>query len=410
VASVRKSIPVVTSLPKAAKYIGAAATAADARPTARPTAAPPTDRAADGDRDANTDATTDAISDTDADSDDLAAAAAAELPLQVFDVTSTHDGWRLDRALAALLPALSRSRLQQWIGDAAVRVIRPRGAPASSAPRARETVYAGDRIEVRPQRAPEMTAFTPEPMALDVVHQDDTILVLDKPPGLVVHPAAGHWSGTLLNGLLAFDPALARVPRAGIVHRLDADTSGLMVVARRLEAQTDLVRQLQARTVTREYWAVVMGQTPAEGTIDEPIGRDPRNPLRFAVSRAPAAREARTHFRRVAVVEADGRNFSWVACRLETGRTHQIRVHLEFLGHPLVGDPVYRRGRTAPDRRDDAPLWSVFARQALHACKLGLSHPASGDPAQWFRAPPADMRALMKSLGFGRTDRPLRSW
>lgn len=376
----------VTSLPKAAKYIGGAA-------SGRPATAPDEP--------------------DDADLDDTAPAQ-DELPVQRLEVGAAQDGWRLDRALAALLPALSRSRLQQWIADAAVRVIPAHAArnqpDAAAPPRARDPVYAGDCIEVQPQRAPDALAFSPEPMSLAIVHEDASILVLDKPPGLVVHPAAGHWSGTLLNGLLAHDPALARVPRAGIVHRLDADTSGLMVVARTIEAQTDLVRQLQARSVTREYWAVVMGQAPAEGTIDEPIGRDPRNPLRFAVSRAPAAREARTHFRRVAVVESDGRNFSWIACRLETGRTHQIRVHLEFLGHPLVGDPVYRRGRTAPLRRDDAPAWAGFARQALHACRLGLRHPVSGEDAQWFRAPPADMRALMKSLGFGRTDRPVRAW
>jgi 23S rRNA pseudouridine1911/1915/1917 synthase len=183
-----------------------------------------------------------------------------------------------------------------------------------------------------------------------------------------------------------------------------------MVVARTLAAHTDLVRQLQARSVTREYWAVVAGEMPAEGTVDEPIGRDPRNPVKFAVRRAPSAREARTHFRRLEVVEADGRIFSWVACRLETGRTHQIRVHLEHLGHPLVGDPVYRRGRPALSRSGDLPVWAGFARQALHACRLGLRHPADGRQVHWFRAPPADMRDLMKSLGMGRTDRPRKAF
>lgn len=325
---------------------------------------------------------------------------------RVLTVGAAQDGWRLDRALAAMMPSVSRSRLQQWIGDGAVRVEPARAAQL----RARDPVYAGDALHVTPQIAPEHTAFAPEPMPLAIVHEDAAILVLDKPPGLVVHPAAGHWSGTLLNGLLAHDAALARVPRAGIVHRLDADTSGLMVVARTLAAQTDLVRQLQARSVTREYWAVVFGEAPAEGTIDEPIGRDPRNPLRFAVSRAPAAREARTHFRRVAVVESEGRILSWVACRLETGRTHQIRVHLEYLGHPLVGDPLYRRGRPVPPARDPAPAWAAFSRQALHACRLGLRHPADGSAMSWFRAPATDLRALMRALGFGRTDRPVRAF
>jgi 23S rRNA pseudouridine1911/1915/1917 synthase len=342
----------------------------------------------------------------DDDADDAAdvSAAGTSAALLRLRVTAAQDGWRLDRALAALLPEISRSRLQQWIAEGAVRLLPPR----PQAPRARDPVLAGDEIELTPQPAADALAFTPEPMALAIVHEDAAIVVLDKPPGLVVHPAAGHWQGTLLNGLLAHDPQLARVPRAGIVHRLDADTSGLMVVARTIAAQTELVRQLQARSVTREYWAVVWGEVPEAGTIDAPIARDPRNPLRFAVCHAAAAREARTHFRRVERVECDGRVFSWVACRLETGRTHQIRVHLEHLGHPLVGDQVYRRGRPAPGRSDTVPVWVAFARQALHACRLGLRHPTSGEAMQWFRPPPADMRALMKALGMGRTDRPRR--
>ena len=319
-------------------------------------------------------------------------------------VTAAHDGWRLDRALAELMPTTSRSRLQQWIVGGAVKVTPARPAPL----RQRDPVFQGDLLQVMPVVPPEQTAFAAEPMALSIVHEDDAIIVLDKPPGLVVHPAAGHWQGTLLNGLLAYDPKLGRLPRAGIVHRLDADTSGLMVVARTLQAQTDLVRQLQARTVAREYWAVVTGEAPLQGTIAAPIGRDPRNPLRFAVSRAPSARDACTHFRRVQVVQVDGRRFSWVACRLETGRTHQIRVHLESIGHPLVGDPLYRRGRPVIGRNSDLPLWASFSRQALHACRLGLRHPVSGDDVHWFRKPPPDMRGLMKDLGLPRTDRYLR--
>lgn len=276
----------------------------------------------------------------------------------------------------------------------------------------RDPVFAGDSIRVATVAAPQDMAFTPEPMALTIVHQDGALLVIDKPPGLVVHPAAGHWSGTLLNGLLAHDAALAALPRAGIVHRLDADTSGLMVVARTLEAQTDLVRQLQARTVTREYWAVVHGACAPAGTIDAPLARDPRNPIRFAVRRGASAREARTHFRCVATVVSDGKPFSWVACRLDTGRTHQIRVHMEHLGHPLVGDPVYRRGRPGPgaDAGSLPAPWTTFERQALHACRLALRHPETGEPCAWFRAPPGDMRQLMRQLGFGRTDRPRNLW
>lgn len=341
-----------------------------------------------------------------ADDDEVASPAAGGL-LQ-FSVTAAQHGWRLDRALAALCPQFSRSRVQQWISDGQVSITPARLVPL----RAREPVFEGDSIHVTPVSAPQDRAFSPEHMALAIVYADAALLVIDKPPGLVVHPAAGHWSGTLLNGLLAFDGALAALPRAGIVHRLDADTSGLMVVARTLEAQTDLVRQLQARSVTREYWAIVHGTCPAEGIIDAPLARDPRNPLRFAVRHGASGREARTHFRRIATVLFDGKAFSWVACRLDTGRTHQIRVHMEHLGHPLVGDPVYRRGRPAPmdDARSPTAGWSTFARQALHACRLALRHPDSGEPCTWFRAPPADMKLLMRQLGFGRADRPRNVW
>jgi len=313
----------------------------------------------------------------------------ADEPLR-FRAGIEHTGERLDKALAQWLPALSRSRLKQWIEQGAVRV-------NGAAVRPREALNAGDTVDVLPQPAPDAAAFRPEPMPLAIVHEDEAIIVLDKPPGQVVHPAAGHWSGTLLNGLLAHAPELAGVPRAGIVHRLDADTSGLMVVARTLAAHTELVRQLQARSVHREYWAIVLGEARAAGSVDAPIARDPRNPLRFRTSRAAAARDARTHYSRIATVAADGATLSWIACRLETGRTHQIRVHMESIGHPLVGDPLYRRG-LPPPAADSA--WRGFPRQALHACRLGLVHPVSGAALQWFRAPPADMAQLMRSLGF----------
>jgi 23S rRNA pseudouridine1911/1915/1917 synthase len=309
-----------------------------------------------------------------------------------FIVPAASEGERLDKVLAQLLPEVSRSRIKQWIEDGAVRL-------NARVPSVRTQVASGDTIELAPAPSPQATAFHPEPIALDIVHADASILVLNKPAGLVVHPAAGNWSGTLLNGLLAYDAELARLPRAGIVHRLDADTSGLLVVARTAAAQVDLVRQLQARTVTREYWAVVFGNATAEGTVDAPIARDPRQPVRFKVSSAARAKPALTRYRRIETREYNRRAFSWLTCRLETGRTHQIRVHLESIGLPLVGDPVYRRGRPSAASTSTV-AWARFQRQALHAFRLGLVHPRSGKPMQWSCEPPADMRELMLALGF----------
>jgi 23S rRNA pseudouridine1911/1915/1917 synthase len=308
-------------------------------------------------------------------------------------VAAAHNGLRVDKALAQLLPAVSRSRIRQWIEAGAVRL-------NDRAPQPRAIVSEGDVIELAPPPAPEAGAFEPEPIPLDIVFADASILVVDKPAGLVVHPGAGNWSGTLLNGLLAYDARLRDLPRAGIVHRLDADTSGLMVVARTIPAHTELVRQLQARTVTREYWALVYGTAPAAGVIEAPIARDPRHPLRFRAGPGARARPARTLFRRAGLVQAGARTLSWLVCRLETGRTHQIRVHLESIGLPLVGDPLYLRGRPPARATDDPHGWTRFPRQALHACMLALVHPRSGRARRWFRPPPADMATLMAQLGF----------
>ncbi|HEU0199106.1 MAG TPA: RluA family pseudouridine synthase [Burkholderiaceae bacterium] len=318
------------------------------------------------------------------DDDPLVKADTAEARL--FTVAANATGTRIDKLLASLLPDVSRSRIKQWIEAGAVRV-------NGTAPQADDAAIGGDTIAVTPLPAADALAFRPEPLSLEVVYEDGAILVLDKPPGLVVHPGAGNWSGTLLNGLLAYDARLAEVPRAGIVHRLDAETSGLMVVARTAPAQLDLVRQLQARSVTREYWAVVSGTPGPALTIDTPIARDPRNPLRFRTGASLKGKPARTHVRTVALADRVPR-VAWVACRLETGRTHQIRVHLESIGHPLVGDPVYRRGRPA------IPAADAFERQALHACRLSLVHPVSGERLSWFRPPPADLRTLMENLGW----------
>jgi len=310
-------------------------------------------------------------------------------PVRKFLVRADGDGLRLDKYLAGQLPDVSRSRLQKWIEEGAVEL---NGVVA----RARTRVCSDDQIDVTPSEAPQVCAFEPEPVAFAVVWEDEAMLVIDKPAGLVVHPGAGNWGGTLLNGLLAYDPRLAAVPRAGIVHRLDAGTSGLMVVARTVAAQIDLIRQLQARTVTREYWALVAGAVAPSVTIDAALARDPRNPLRFRVSRALSAKPARTQVRclvqwRLVDLPAI---ISWVACRLDTGRTHQIRVHLESIGHPLIGDPLYRRHLPFALQ---AQKW--LARQALHACRLQLLHPVSREVVTWSSAPPEDMRALMRQLG-----------
>jgi len=315
-----------------------------------------------------------------------------------FTVSAEHNGWRLDRVIAASLPSVSRSRIQTWIEGGGARI-------NSSGGRTRDRVYQGDLVEIELQQPPELAAFTPEPMDLQIVHEDEALIVLDKPPGRVVHPGAGNWSGTLLNGLLAHEPGLSVVPRAGIVHRLDAGTSGLMVVAKTREVQLDLVRQLQHRHVVREYWAVVTGVAPSAGVIDASLARDPRNPLRFRVSTRMDARQARTHFRRIAVSQSAlarvGTSLSWLACRLDTGRTHQIRVHLESIGHPLLGDPVYSKRRPLVQG-----VALALTRQALHACRLTLTHPKSGQTVSWFRAPPEDLGTLMRSVGF-EAERPI---
>jgi 23S rRNA pseudouridine1911/1915/1917 synthase len=245
-------------------------------------------------------------------------------------------------------------------------------------------LHGGEHIAVAPQAPPEAHAWEPETIPLDVRHEDDAILVLDKPAGLVMHPASGNWQGTVLNALLARHQELRSVPRAGIVHRLDKDTSGLVAVARTVDAQLDLVRQLQARTVRRVYVAVVQGAPPAAGTIDAPLGRDPTRRTRMAI--VATGKPARTHYRRL----EQFRHAALVECRLETGRTHQIRVHLASIGHALVGDPVYgiRAVRKA----------CAFGRQALHAAELALCHPTTGDRMHWTSPPPADLQALIESL------------
>jgi 23S rRNA pseudouridine1911/1915/1917 synthase len=246
-----------------------------------------------------------------------------------------------------------------------------------------------EKLMLQPQPAVSDFAFQAEPIALDVVYEDDSIVVINKPVGLVVHPAAGNWHGTLLNGLLYRWPQLTGVPRAGIVHRLDKDTSGLLVVAKTLSAQTDLVRQLQERSMGREYLALVWGQPISSGRVEAAIARHSRDRTRMAVSKSPLAKPAITHYTRVVNGTLEGKPVALLRCRLETGRTHQIRVHLQSIGFPLVGDSVYGKQHLA----------AVFPRQALHAERLSLRHPAQRTHAEWCAALPSDMAQLMVRAG-----------
>ncbi|MBO9651769.1 MAG: RluA family pseudouridine synthase [Variovorax sp.] len=302
--------------------------------------------------------------------------------IRTFLIGETQHAQRLDRALAALVPEFSRSYLQQLI-DAGMVQVQGRLVTKPSV-----TVHAGEsgRIELRP--TPQSQAFRPEAMPIEVLYEDEHLRVINKPAGLVVHPAPGNWSGTLLNGLLALDPRAALLPRAGIVHRLDRDTSGLMVVARSRAAMDALVVLIAAREVTRQY--IAMAHRAWQGAearhVDSPIGRDPRNRLRMAVvdlERHPG-KPART------LIEAlDSNDLGCaVRCTLETGRTHQIRVHMASIGHPLVGDALYGGTEAAG-----------LTRQALHAFRLGFVHPVTGRHMEFKSPPPADLVEGMSRWG-----------
>ncbi len=312
------------------------------------------------------------------DADDFDIASVGLEPLTVL-LDDASQGERLDKVLSMRLPQFSRARLQQWIEEGWVLVD---GKPA----KIRTIVLGGESVSVEPQAGEHDQAFGPEPIALDIVFEDASLIIVNKPAGLVVHPAAGNWSGTLLNGLLHHCPQLQGVPRAGIVHRLDKDTSGLLVVAKTLMAQTDLVRQLQQRSVNRQYLALVWGQPVSSGRIEAAIGRHPRERTRMAISRSPQAKMAITHYQKVASGQIDGRTVTLLRCQLETGRTHQIRVHLQSLGFPIVGDFVYGKSHLA----------SVFPRQALHAEQLGLVHPLSSTHCEWHADLAVDMANLLQ--------------
>ncbi len=294
-------------------------------------------------------------------------------------------GRRIDQVAAELLPGYSRARLQSWIRTGNLTLDGRKVRPAAR-------VSGGEflRLEAEPEPDGEVLA---QDIPLAVIDADRHIIVLDKPAGLVVHPAAGNPDGTLQNGLLHFDPDLAAIPRAGIVHRLDKDTTGVMVVARSLEAHASLVRQLQSRSMSREYETVVAGRAPAQGRVDAPIGRHPRDRQRMAV--VPSGKPAVTHYK----VLQRFLNFSHLGVALETGRTHQIRVHMQHMDLPLVGDPVYGLRRRLPGLAGEVErAITEFPRQALHARTLRLNHPDSGERLA-FEAPiPADLARLLAIL------------
>ena len=295
-------------------------------------------------------------------------------------------GRRFDQVLAELFSDYSRSRLQQWVRDGAVLLDARRVE-------AKYRVSGGEWVEIVAELR-EDSEVLPQAIPLDVRYEDEHLLVINKPAGLVVHPAAGNRDGTLQNALLHYDAGLAALPRAGIVHRLDKDTSGLMVVARQLSAHKSLVEQLQARSVHREYLALVQARVTASGHVDAPIGRHPRDRLRMAV--VESGKPAVTHYRVLERFPAH----TLVEARLETGRTHQIRVHMAYIHHPLVGDPLYGGRFRLPAGASEALAEALrkFRRQALHARRLEFTHPASGEPVGWEAGLPADFEHLLAVL------------
>lgn len=303
----------------------------------------------------------------------------AEIPLALA-------GLRLDQALSELFPDFSRSRLQGWIRRGAAVVDGTVLTP-------KHRILGGEWVVLTAEAETDSTTLAQD-IPLDVVYEDDAILIIDKPAGLVVHPAAGHRDGTLQNALLHHCPALSGIPRSGIVHRIDKDTSGLLMAAKTLTAHKSLVDQLQARTVHREYLALVHGAPTGGGTVDEPIGRHPADRKRFAVREG--GKPAVTHYR---LAERFARH-TLLRVKLETGRTHQIRVHMAHLHHPLVGDPAYGGRPRPPAGAGEALLAALrdFKRQALHAGMLGLNHPDTGEYREWHSPLPADFAALLAAL------------
>ncbi len=294
---------------------------------------------------------------------------------------------RLDQALAELFPDYSRSRIQQWIknGDVTIdeqKITKPR-----------QKVQGGEMVSIHAELE-TVIPWQGEDLPINIVYEDDDLIILNKAAGMVVHPAAGNWSGTLLNALLHHDPQLDQLPRAGIVHRLDKDTTGLMVVAKSLKAHTYLVNELQLRNINRQYLCIVNGMITAGGTVEQPIGRHPVRRKQMAV--VDAGKPAITHYR----VEEKLNHYCLLRVKLETGRTHQIRVHMSWLKHPLVGDPLYGGRMRLPSGATDRCIQTLrgFERQALHATELGFTHPSTKETMRWKAPIPEDMEALLSVL------------
>jgi 23S rRNA pseudouridine1911/1915/1917 synthase len=306
-----------------------------------------------------------------------------------IEVPETLDGTRFDSALAQLFPEFSRSRLKTWVLDGCATLDGAKVAP-------RQSVKTGQLVTLLAS-PDEVTAAAPEAMPLSFAYEDEYLLVLNKPVGLVVHPGAGNPTGTLVNGLLAFDPTLAQLPRAGLIHRLDKDTSGLLMIARTLEAHTQLVRALEAREIAREYRAICLGRLTAGGMVDEPIGRHPTQRTKMSVHHSGKA--AVTHYRVLTRFD----NFTFIACRLESGRTHQIRVHMAYRKHPLVGDPLYSGRLVLPAGSSEELQLMLrgFKRQALHASRLAFAHPITGAPIELQSELPDDFQALLQIMSKG---------
>ncbi|MCD6047564.1 MAG: rluD [Gammaproteobacteria bacterium] len=306
---------------------------------------------------------------------------------QSLILSAEHANQRLDKALAELLPQFSRSYLQQAIKQGLIQV-------DGQVVQARYAIRGDETISYDLAEPVHNEIWQPEAMALDIIYEDEEVLVINKPVGLVVHPGAGNWTGTLVNGLLHYCPALEALPRAGIVHRLDKETSGLMVVAKTREAHHALTQELQAREVQREYLALVYGEVTAGGTIEGNIGRDPRDRLKMAL--LEEGREAVTHYR----LAERFAGFTLLRLYLETGRTHQIRVHLASIHYPIVGDPLYGRGLRLPKGASEELVQTLkgFKHQALHAARLSFTHPTTQEEVS-FEAPlPEDFSHLLSLL------------